>query len=479
MWMPDSNPTDNLLARLGPDVVLKGDEARFAASFDNARLSFMPEAVLRPRDEDDVALILRMANERKVPVTPRGAGTATTGAASPVRGGWVLDMSGWRNLHIDADAGVAYAQPGVITGELCAEAEKLGWCYPPDPSSNKYCTIGGNIACNAGGMRAAKYGVTRDFVMALEGFMPTGEWVRWGADLRKYAAGYNMRDLWVGSEGTLGVVTGAVLKLLPKPEARATFLIAFADELAALAASRAIVAARLNPAIMEFLDRQSVRCTIDEGLVLPFDTETVCAPAILLVELDGAPERLLEDGTKLEALVKADATAFRRAESAAEAELLWAVRRKCSKAMFRLADGKLNEDVVVPPRSQDELMQFTLELMARTGLATPVFGHAADGNFHVHVMYHRGNPDECRKAEQAVGEIMRKVVELGGAISGEHGIGLAKTPFLHLQHSAAEIGAMRAVKMALDPNCIMNPGKIFEPFRVWEHEIVRVTLPWD
>jgi glycolate oxidase len=254
---------------------------------------------------------------------------------------------------------------------------------------------------------------------------------------------------------------------------------AFADEFAALAASRAIVASRLNPSVLEFLDRQSVRCTIDEGFVLPFDTETVCAPAILLVELDGSMDRVEADARRLSAIVGDGALSIRRSRSDAETELLWAVRRRCSKAMFRLADGKLNEDIVVAPRAQDELMRFTQELKERTGLATPVFGHAADGNFHVHVMYRRGVPEDCAKAERAVGEIMAKVVELGGAISGEHGIGLAKTPFLALQHSQAEIKAMLAVKKALDPNNVLNPGKIFEPFRVWEHEIVRVKLPWD
>jgi glycolate oxidase len=203
------------------------------------------------------------------------------------------------------------------------------------------------------------------------------------------------------------------------------------------------------------------------------------APALLLVELDGDADRVEVDAIALSQLAAPTALAIRRAASAEEAEALWAVRRKCSKAMFRLADGKLNEDIVIPPRAQEDLIRFTQELKSRCGLATPVFGHAADGNFHVHVMYRRNVPDDCARAENAVREIMEKVVELGGAISGEHGIGLAKTPFLSLQHSRDEIEAMAAVKHALDPNGILNPGKIFEPFRVWEHEIVKVKLPWD
>ncbi|HNX03988.1 MAG TPA: FAD-linked oxidase C-terminal domain-containing protein [Opitutales bacterium] len=476
--MPFESRTAALAAQLGPEVVKTDAAALFAASLDNARLSFLPEAVLFPRNEDDVAAILLAANAGKVPVTTRGGGTATTGAASPVLGGWALDLSGWKNLHIDAETGIAYVQPGVITATLSAEAEKLGWFYPPDPSSSKYSTIGGNIACNAGGMRGARYGVTRDYVMALEGFLPTGKWVRWGGDLRKWAVGYNMRDLWVGSEGTLGVITGAVLRLIAKPAARATFLFAFEDEFKALALSRAIFAARLPASIMEFLDRQSVGCTIAEGLKLPLDLSGG-TPAVLLVELDGDAEKVELAAAALEALAKPVATALRRAASPQEAETLWEVRRRCSKSMFRLADGKLNEDIVIPPRAQDELMAFTLDLKERCGLATPVFGHAGDGNFHVHVMYRLSDASDREKAEKAVTEIMAKVIGLGGAISGEHGIGLAKQPFLPMQLSSDEIAAMQAVKKALDPNGILNPGKVFGSFRIWEHPRADVTLPWD
>jgi glycolate oxidase len=477
--MPINEPTAALLARLGPEVVRTDESARRAASLDNLRLSILPDAVLAPRNEDDVCVILCEANTRDVPVTVRGGGTATTGSAVPLKGGWVLDLSGWQNLAIDTESGMAYAQPGVRTAALAAEAEKLGWFYPPDPSSHKYSTIGGNIACNAGGMRGAKYGVTRDYVMALEGFLPTGKWVRWGADLRKYAVGYNMRDLWIGSEGTLGVVTGAVLRLVQKPKARATFLLAFKDEFPALALTRIFTAAHLVPSILEFMDRQCVGCTIAEGLALPLEIETGLTPAVLLVELDGDEDKVENDAMVLAELARPLALALRRAQSQDEAEKLWAVRRKCSKAMFRLADGKLNEDIVIPARAQEELLRFTLELKEKTGLATPVFGHAADGNFHVHVMYRKNNALDREKAEKAVTEIMEKVVELGGAISGEHGIGLAKSPFLRLQHSKDEIDAMLAVKHALDPKNILNPGKIFEPFRIWEHETVAVKLPWD
>lgn len=475
----DTNPARILIEELGSENVLTDEQSRFSASFDNTRLSFLPDLVIRPLDEEQVAFVLQIANKHLIPVTVRGGGTAATGATAPVKGGWVLDLGHWENLHIDEVSGLAYVQPGVRTADVSAAAEAAGWFYPPDPSSYKHSTIGGNIACNAGGMRCAKYGVTRDYVMALEGFLPTGEWVKWGANLRKFAAGYNIRDLWIGSEGTLGVVTGAVLKLIPKPAARGTFLFAFETEKKAIAAVREILKRRLTPSILEFLDRQSVECTLKEGFQLPFRKPLGFTPAILLVEVDGAKARVDEDKVRLMSIMEKRAAASLQAKTAADAETLWAIRRKCSKAMFQLGDSKLNEDVVVPLDSQEALLDFTLRLKEEIGLATPTFGHAADGNFHVHVMYNRKDPQQRETAEKAVHRIMQQVVDLGGVISGEHGIGLAKSPFLEIQHSAAEINAMKAVKRALDPNNILNPGKIFEPFRVWEHEPVQVKLAWD
>jgi len=394
-----------------------------------------------------------------------------------VKAGWVIDMAHWNQVHIDAVSGMAYVQPGATTQSIRDAAEKEGWCYPPDPSSVKYCTIGGNIACNAGGMHGAKYGVTRDYVMAMEGFLPTGEWVRWGANLKKFSAGYNLRDLWIGSEGTLGIITGAVLKLIKKPETERTFLASFKDDQTALQAVKSILSARLVPAVMEFLDQQTVDCTLKSGFELPLQTKGV--PAILLIELDGHPAVVEGETQQLKELLKPLAEDFRVSESDEEKELLWKIRRSCSKAMFQLGTNKLNEDVVVPLEAQIPLIEFTLQLKEETGLATPTFGHAADGNFHVHVMYNRDDPEQLKIAEAAVMKIMKKVVSLGGAISGEHGIGLAKTPFLRVQHQQAEINAMQAIKKALDPKGILNPVKIFTLFPVWEHTPDTRKMPWD
>ncbi len=451
--------------------------ARWEASFDSSKLSFLPAAVVRPRRPAEIGVVLTLANRHRVPVTVRGRGTTLTGAAVPLHGGWVLDLMGLRRVRIDAEAGLAHVQAGASNASVHAAAEAAGWFYPPDPSSNEYCTIGGNIACNAGGMHGGRYGVTRDYVLALKGFLPTGEWVEWGTATKKYSAGFNLRDLWIGSEGLLGVVTAAVLKLIPRPPARWTLLTAFADETTALHAARALFARRLQPAICEFLDRYSVQCAERATGRSVFPGQA--GRPVVLLELAGGPEEIAAWRPELLAWAREHAVAWRAARSRTEAEQLWTVRRKCSGAMFELGDAKLNEDVALPMRQYERFARFLDRLRRESGLPIPTFGHLADGNLHVNIMYHRAIPAEGRAAERAVRRLMETVVALGGAISGEHGIGLAKTPFLRLQHRPAQVKAMLAVKRALDPRGILNPGKMFEVFRVWKHPRIEVRLPWD
>jgi glycolate oxidase len=362
-------------------------------------------------------------------------------------------------------------------GDIQRAAAAAGWFYPPDPSSKEYSTIGGNIACNAGGMHGGKYGVTRDYVLALSGFLPTGERVSWGGRFKKWSAGFNLRDLWIGSEGCLGVVTEAVLKLIPMPGHRWTLLASFETGVAAMRAARALVASRVQPAIMEFLDSASVECAERATGQSVFPGQA--GRPVLLIELAGSAAEVRESRKAVIAWAGTHAKAFRAAKNRAEAESLWDVRRKCSGAMFAMGDRKLNEDIVIPLRSYERFLRMLEGLKRRHRLPMPTFGHVADGNLHVNIMYHEANRRECRAAVAAVNDLMRGVKRLGGAISGEHGIGLAKTPFLSLEHSPAAIGAMRAVKRALDPNGIMNPGKIFEEFRMWEHPRLKINLPWD
>ncbi len=476
---PKFSAATHALARvLGSKQVHSDEVSRHAASLDNLRLSFLPAAVIFPRNDAAVATVLRLANEHRVPVTPRGAGTSTTGSACPVRGGWVLDLSRWNKIKIDSLAGIAHVGAGAVTADIDAAAAKHGLFYPPDPSSLHYCTIGGNLALNAGGLRGAKYGVTRDYVMALEGFLPTGEKVRWGAPLRKFASGYNLRDLWIGGGGTLGVITGATLRLVPRPAARHTLLAAFANESAALNAVLAIMRARLVPSICEFLDRPTVICTERKWGRAVFPK--MPGASLLLLEVDGSVAEVAAQRTALIKLLRsAGAEALRDTADPVEAEKLWQVRRTCSQAMFHMGDAKLNEDVVVPPRAYVLLLKYTRDLARATGLATPTYGHALVGNFHVHIMYRRARSRERRRAEKGVAALMKKIIALGGAVTGEHGIGLAKSPFLRLQHSPAEIGAMLAVKKALDPRGILHPGQIFTPVSVWRFPHVKVRLPWD
>lgn len=468
--------TVHLRRRLGK-IVTTTDDARFRASFDGSKLSFLPEAVIAPKKNEDIAETLVLANRYRVPVTVRGGGTSLTGSGSPVAGGWVLDLSTWQRIEIDPDAGFAQVQCGAKVAAVHAAAEAAGWFYPPDPASKAYSTIGGNVACNAGGMHGGKYGVTRDFVLALKGFLPTGEYVEWGTATKKFSAGFNLRDLWIGSEGMLGVVTEATLKLIPLPPARWTLLATFPDEVAAFRAARALFRGRIQPAICEFLDRYSVQCAERATNKTVFAGQP--GKPVMLIELAGTVNEVADQKAAVLSWAEDQALAYREARDRTEAEELWAVRRRCSSAMFALGDSKLNEDIVVPLRNYEKFARFLERLRRSAKLPIPTFGHLGDGNLHVNIMYHRENRAEYLRAEKAVGVLMKEVVALGGAISGEHGIGLAKSPFLRVQHSPAQVKAMRAVKNALDPQGIMNPGKMFDVFKVWEHPRLKIELPWD
>lgn len=465
------------LKRKLPGRVLSDAQNRFRASLDNLRISFLPDAVVQVQEASEVGVALKIAHKYGVPLTARGAGSSTTGSAVPVKGGWVLDLSRLKEISINPITRMATVGAGVVTADLQAKAESVGLFYPPDPSSKKYSTIGGNIACNAGGMRCVKYGVTRDYVLGLDGFLADGSPVKLGLPLKKYVSGLNLRDLWIGSEGTLGIVTSATLRLIAKPAKRWTGMFAFKTESAALRAVVGLLKAGIQPSILEFLDRQSVTCAekFTGKPVFPGYSRS----AILLIELDGEPSEVRVQRRALLEFMESRALEHREARTEAQAEAIWQVRRTCSQSMFSIADTKLNEDVVVPLEKQAELIRYTLKLKKEIGLATPTFGHAGDGNLHVHIMYNRGNKAEAKRAKAGIKQLMQRVVDLGGVITGEHGIGLAKAPFLEIQHTNAEISAMRAVKDALDPKGILNPGKIFESFEVWDHTPTEVKLPWD
>ncbi|MEN8661336.1 MAG: FAD-linked oxidase C-terminal domain-containing protein [Lentimonas sp.] len=465
------------LVRKLSGITYTDDESRFRASVDNLRISFLPDVVIKVKAAAQVGEVLKLANRYTIPVTSRGAGSSATGSAVPLHGGWVLDLSALNSVSIDAVGRIATVGPGVITADLQTAVEAQDLFYPPDPSSKKYSTIGGNVACNAGGMRCVKYGVTRDYVLGLEGFMADGSSFKYGLPLKKYVSGLNLRDLLIGSEGTLGVITSINLKLIPLPDKRWTGMFAFKSEAAALKAVVGLFKAGVSPSILEFLDRQSVGCAERYTEKVIFEGHS--RSSILLIELDGRPAEVREQRKLLLDFMGGCALAKREAKTDVAAEKLWQVRRTCSQSMFSIADTKLNEDVVVPIEKQAELIRFTIALKKEIGLATPTFGHAGDGNLHVHIMYDRGSKADAKKAKAGIKKLMQKVVDLGGVITGEHGVGLAKAPFLSLQHTKAEIASMKALKAALDPKGILNPGKIFESFEVWNHEYVEVEMPWD
>ena len=453
------------------------EEQLSSASFDGLKIEGRPEAVIKPVVPEQVGEVLRVASEFSIPVTTRGAGSSLTGGATPIRGGWVLDLSGLDTIDLDPENMLVRCGPGAIVADLQKKASDMGLFYPPDPSSKKFCTIGGNIACNAGGLRCVKYGVTRDYVLSLSGYLASGDFVTWGRATRKFATGYNLRDLWIGSEGTLGVVTEATLRLIPHPPDRRTFIAACPSEEMALSAPVSLMKMGLQPSVIEFLDQWTVDCLqkytgkeIFPGLG---------ANPVLLIELDGVGASLEADSEILKNWLEDVSLQSSVAKTEAEAEEFWEVRRQGSSSMKKLADTKLNEDVVVPLDKQVELVEFVSSLREQSNLKIGVFGHCGDGNLHVNFMYNESDTEETNRAVGALRELMKKVVDLGGAISGEHGVGLAKTPFVRMQFNDAELSAMQSIKKALDPKGILNPGKIFDVFNPWEQKKILAPLSWE
>ncbi len=446
---------------VGAGNLLTALEDRRCYAYDATNLIYVPEAVAFPGSTEEISQILRLANDYHFPVVPRGAGTGTTGGALPVQGGLVVVSTRLnRILEIDPDNFLAVVEPGVITGHLKAAAAKFGLYYPPDPSSANFCTIGGNVAENAGGSAAVKYGVTREYVLGLRVVLPTGEIIDTGVKTAKGVVGYDLTRLLVGSEGTLGVITRIILRLVTLPAARQTVLAGFTDlGLAAQTVGR-ILQARLAPSALEFLDRTSLECVRE---LLPFAIPA-STQALLLIEVDGHPHDVQERAAAIDAFCQAQQAAFvMTAGSELETEKLWKARKLLSPAAFKLKPHKLSEDVVVPISLIPDLVGRAETISRKVGLPILCFGHAGDGNIHVNVMYNQQDERESRAAEQAVKEIFAAVRELGGTLSGEHGVGITKSPYIGMELSEAAIALSLRLKKAFDPNNIMNPGKIFHP----------------
>ena len=447
---------------VGGPFVLQDLSSREIYGTDGTRQGAPADLVVLPGTTHEVSQIVRLCSGSRVPIVARGAGTGYTGGAVPTRGGVVLSLERMnRILEVDQLNLLARVQPNVITGDLQDEVEKVGLFYPPDPASLRQSAIGGNVAECAGGPRAFKYGTTRRYVLALEAVLPTGEVIHTGSKAVKNVVGYDLTQLLVGSEGTLAIITEITLRLIPRPEARATLLAEFADITHAVDAVTQLIHRRVVPAAVELVDGPSLAALAAHAGRL---MATPGTGAVLIVEVDGSHAAVGPDILLVEdACRAAGSILLKRAASDAERDDLWQLRRELSPALKKISNIKLNNDIVVPRGRIPELFTLVKEIEAESGLPIASFGHAGDGNIHVNIMIpENGDVAEATvRGERAVRRLFEGVVALEGSISGEHGIGFTKAPYLGLELSPEEIAVMKRVKSAFDPYGILNPGKIF------------------
>ncbi len=447
-----------LAALIGAEKVTTATDILTASSGDKWSASHPPDVVVLAESTADVSAVLRFANENKIPVTTRGAGFGYVGGAVPVHGGIVLSTARMNKiLGIHPEDGVAIVQPGVITGDLQAAAHAVGWEYPPDPASLKDCSIGGNIATNAGGPRCLKYGVTRSYVLGLEVVLANGEILRTGGRLHKNKTGFDLVGIFTGSEGMLGVVTEATLRLIPKPASRAMLAAIFPQFEMAAAAVQAILDAGHLPSALEITDTftlAAARKKLGAETFPPGDSH-------LIVEIDGRPAATLSEIEELhQLLTEIGATFIERAPDEASCERIWKLRREFSFSLRDTGLTKLNEDIVVPRSMLVELVTFARQLEKDTGIPIACFGHAGDGNIHTNLMVRDYEEPAIRAhADAALDQLFTWILANNGAITGEHGVGLAKKPWIRQALGEVSFATHRALKNALDPNGILNPGK--------------------
>jgi glycolate oxidase len=428
-------------------------------SYDATQQQFLPEVVVHPGSAEEISQILKLANRERIPVFPRGAGSGFTGGSLPTAGGIVLVTERLdRILAIDEENLVATVEPGVVTEQFQLAVEKVGLFYPPDPASLKFSTLGGNVAECAGGPRCVKYGVTKDYILGLEIVTPTGDIITTGGPTMKGVVGYDLTKLMCGSEGTLGVITRIVIKLLPLPEAKKTMLVLFDSIDGAASAVSAIIRGKIIPATLEFMDGRTLDCVRQAtGLQVP-DT----ARAVLIIEVDGDREFLDKQAARIAEIIRPlGVVETRIAETPAESEALWQIRRSVSASLRKVNPDKFNEDICVPRSKVPEMIRKVDAIAEKHGIPIVNFGHAGDGNIHVNIMIDKKIPGELEKAEAAIKEVFQGALDLGGTMSGEHGVGIAKAAYLPLELTPAASAYMKTIKRALDPNNILNPGKIF------------------
>ncbi len=427
-------------------------------SYDSSEHSHRPDCAVWATTTEQVSEILKLANEHKIPVIPRGAGTGLSGMAVPVKGGIVLDLNRMNQIvNISIEDRYAVVQPGVVYADLDKALAPSGFCFPPDPGSGTVCTLGGNVATNAGGVKGAKYGTTRDYVLGLEVVLADGRVMRTGSSTIKCVSGYDLTRLLVGSEGTLGIVTEITLKINPKPTASSTAVATFSNLEDAGTAVTQIMSSGIIPAVMEIMDRPTIQAiNQNTDLGLP-EVE-----AMLLVETDGYTQT--ESDYQLEKVIKVfndnNPEEVKQAGSKEEALDLWKARKSAYAVLARIQTHFVLEDVTVPMGKIADLLKGIGEISKKYNLQIATFGHCGDGNLHPQILYDGYNPDEVERTEKAVAELFELSINLNGTLTGEHGIGIAKADYMTLEHDDVEMDAMRMVKKTFDPNNILNPGKM-------------------
>lgn len=455
---------EKIIAIVGPENCLTSDLERFTYSYDSSFIPLtpanMPDLVARPQTTDEVSRLMSVAYENEIPVTPRGAASGRSGGSIPLKGGisLVLDRMN-RIIELDEKNMTVMTEPGVRTIDLYNHAAERGLFYPPDPASWKFSTIGGNVAENAGGMRAVKYGVTGNYVMGLEVVLADGTVLPTGGKAIKNVTGYDLKSLLVGSEGTLGIITRALFKLIPMPKRRGTLQIMFGTLDDGCATVHQLLHSGIVPSAAEIMDRL---CLDAVARHRKMNLEANVA-ACLIIEIDGEDDAVIAAQTgQIEAVARENRSlVFRTAASPAEADELWAIRRGVSSAVAAMAPNRISEDISVPRDAFPEVVRRIKDIAAKHGVAISVYGHAGDGNLHPSIMCDMNNPEEAGRVHSAIDDLFAAALELGGTLSGEHGIGITKQPYIVQAVGEAGVKTMQAIKKALDPKGILNPGKIW------------------
>ena len=453
--------TDELKSIVGEQYVLTSPEDLVAYSYDATFTSARPNLVVLPDSTPEVSEVLKVANREVIPVVPRGMGTGLAAGSIPFGGGIVLPLTRMdRLLDIDLDNMMATAEAGIITSELADAVAREGYFYPPDPTSDHYSTLGGNVACDAGGAHCLKYGITGHYVMALEVVLADGRVMRVGGKATKNVTGYDLVRLLVGSEGTLAVITEVTVRFIAAPETERIAQAIFPKLTDAGRAINAVLASGANPSMVEIMDETAIK-SVEEYLHigLPLDVE-----AILLIQTDGDEADAVRGiETAAEICRQNGAREVRVAATPEESEEMWKARSSISGSLGRIRPNKLGEDVTVPHSAVPEMIARIKEISAKWDLPIVIFGHAGDGNLHPNILFDKRDEEECKRVESAVGDLFRAAVEVGGSLSGEHGVGVLKRPYLEMAMGPLAVEMQKRIKRAWDPNNILNPGKIFPP----------------